>query len=235
MKKLFLALFIIATVNSFSQTKNLTDKPYIEVSGQADTLVMPNKIWINVLLTEKESKGKKSVEDLEKEMLEKLQEIGIDIEKNVSLNDMTSNFKNYFLKQTDIFKAKSYSIIVTDAKTTSRVFIAFESIGISNTYIEKVENSEEKEIQLLINGKAAKNAKQIAESYSIPLSQKIGNAIQISNNINIPNQLTSRASGVAIRGMVSISNSNRSTNYEPDIQFEKIKISSNIQVRFLLE
>lgn len=74
MKKSLLALFALLTINSFSQTKNSIDKPYIESSGKADTLVIPNKVWINVLLMEKDFKGKKSVEDVEKEMIQKLQE-----------------------------------------------------------------------------------------------------------------------------------------------------------------
>ncbi|WP_278020638.1 hypothetical protein [Flavobacterium ginsengisoli] len=144
MKQLLYALLAFASVNSFSQTKNSIDKPFIEVSGQADTLVLPNKIWINVLLSEKDSKGKKSVEDLEKDMFSKLKEIGINIEKEVTINDMSSNFKNYLLKQNDIFKSKSYSIIVKNAIETSNVFIGLEKIGISNVRIEKIENIDEK-------------------------------------------------------------------------------------------
>ncbi|MEZ0130733.1 SIMPL domain-containing protein, partial [Flavobacterium sp. LBUM151] len=97
MKNLLYTLLLLITINVFSQNKSIYEKPFIEVSGQADTLVLPNKIWINVLLTEKDSKGKKSVEDLEKEMIQKLKEIGINIDKNVSVSDMSSNFKFYLL------------------------------------------------------------------------------------------------------------------------------------------
>ncbi|MNR39708.1 hypothetical protein D3C85_1579400 [compost metagenome] len=66
MKKSLLALFALLTINSFSQTKNSIDKPYIESSGKADTLVIPNKIWINVLLMEKDFKGKSLLKTLKK-------------------------------------------------------------------------------------------------------------------------------------------------------------------------
>lgn len=75
MKNLLFTLFIFITLNVFSQDKSISNKPFIEVSGQADTLVLPNKIWINVVLMEKDSKGKKSVEDLEKEMILKLRKL----------------------------------------------------------------------------------------------------------------------------------------------------------------
>ncbi|MDW8852502.1 SIMPL domain-containing protein [Flavobacterium sp. MMLR14_040] len=232
MKNLLFTLLIFITINAFSQNKSVNDKPFIEVSGQADTLVLPNKIWINVLLTEKDSKGKKSVEDLEKEMIQKLREIGINTDKNVSVSDMSSNFKFYLLKQNDVFKSKSYSILVGDAKTASNVFIGLEKIGISNAQIEKVENDQQKNIKLLINEKAILRAKQIAESFSKPLNQKVGNAIQI-NNFDYLNQLSGNVAEIRIRGTKTLS-SEEQTN-EPNIEFEKIKIVTSVQVRFLLE
>lgn len=233
MKNLLYTLLLLLTVNAFSQNKSLYDKPFIEVSGQADTLVLPNKIWINVLLTEKDSKGKKSVEDLEKEMIQKLKEIGINTDKNVSVSDMSSNFKIYLLKQNDVFKSKSYSVLVADAKTASKVFLGLEKIGISNVQIEKVENDQQKNIRLLINEKAVLRAKRIAESLTKPLSQKVGNAIQINNFEDISNQLMGSVAGIAIRARES-DYSEESSN-QPNIEFEKIKIVSNVQVRFLLE
>ncbi|SNR35082.1 SIMPL domain-containing protein [Flavobacterium sp. ov086] len=233
MKNLLFALLIFITTNTFSQNKSTTEKPFIEVSGQADTLVLPNKIWINVILMEKDSKGKKSVEELEKDMIQKLQSIGINTEKDLSLNYMSSNFRNYLLKQTDIFKSKSYSILVSDANTTAKVFIRLEEIGISNVQISKLENTEEKKIKLLINAKAILNAKQIAESFAKPLNQKIGNAIQISNFEIMSNQLAGMVSGIAIRGISS--KESVAENYEPTMEFEKIKISSSVQSKFLLE
>lgn len=233
--KTLLILFMLLSIHSFSQSNNSIDKLFIETSGKADTLIIPNKIWINVLLMEKDFKGKKSVEEMEKEMIQKLESIGINTEKNLSLNYMSSNFKNYILKQTDIFKSKSYSILVSDANTTAKVFVGLEEIGISNVRIEKVENTEEEKIKLLINGKAILNAKQTAQSFVKPLNQKIGNAIQISNFEIMPNQFTGQLNEVVVTGYSSKIYGNRSPNYESNIEFEKIKISSSVQVKFLLE
>ncbi|KIO53210.1 SIMPL domain-containing protein [Flavobacterium hibernum] len=235
MKELLLTLFLLFSIHSFSQDKNLIDKPFIETSGKADTLVMPDKIWINVLVTEKDFKGKKSVEELEQEMIQKLESIGINTQKDLTLNYMSSNFKNYLLKQTDIFKSKSYSILVTNAKMTAKVFIGLEEIGISNVRIDKIENTEEKKIKLLINAKAILNAKKIAESFAKPLNQKIGNAIQISNLDDITKLSTGMLRGIAVTGYSSKSDEDRSSNNDTNIEFEKIKISTSVQARFLLE
>lgn len=233
MKKIAQIFILITSVSLFSQEKNFIDKPYIEVEGKADTLVTPNRIYIDVLITEKDTKGKKSVEDLEKEMFIKLQAIGVDIKKDVSMKDMLSTFKKYFLKSTDIQKSKSYSILVYDATQTTKVFIGLEEIGISNVNIEKTEHSESQNIQLKINSKAIKNAKATAESYLNPLNQKVGKAIFIGH-ITTTNMLQGSVSGVRIRGYSS-SYETESKGYISPIEFEKIKISSDVGVRFSIE
>ena len=233
MKNLLFTLLLFVTINAFSQDKSTNNKPFIEVTGQADTLVLPNKIWINVLLTEKDSKGKKSVEDLEKEMILKLKEIGINTEKNLSLNDMSSNYKFYLLKQSDILKSKSYSVLVANAQTASKVFIGLEKIGLSNVQIDRVENDQQKNIRLLINAKAILRAKQVAESFSKPLNQKVGNAIQINNFEDISNQFTGNLAEITVKARGSFYS--ESPVDEPNIEFQKIKIVSSVQVRFLLE
>ena len=59
MKKTFFLISILASFITFSQEKNFIDKPYLEVQGKADTLVTPNRIYIDVLISEKDVKGKK--------------------------------------------------------------------------------------------------------------------------------------------------------------------------------
>lgn len=233
MKQLTQILILSISMTAIGQEKNFIDKPYIEVEGKSDTLVTPNRIYIDVLITEKDTKGKKSVEDLEKEMFTKLQVIGVDVKKDVFMKDMLSTFKKYFLKSTDIQKSKSYSILVFDATQTTKVFIGLEEIGISNVNVEKTEHSESQNIQLKINSKAIENAKATAESYLNPLNQKVGKAIFIGH-INTTNMLQGNVSGVLIRGNRSLYEQ-ESKGYISPIEFEKIKISSNVGVRFSID
>lgn len=115
-----IALCIVSFV--FSQTKNFIDQPYLETSAKADTLVIPDRIYLDILISEKDTKDKKSIEELEILMEERLKSIGIDTKKQLTLNDLASNFKKYFLKNTDILKTKSYSLIVYDAKQQEELF-----------------------------------------------------------------------------------------------------------------
>lgn len=235
MKKIITIILITLVLNTYGQEKNFLDKSYIEVSGKADTLVTPNRIYIDVLILEKDTKGKESVEDLEQKMLSKLTEIGINVERDVVMKDMISVFKKYFLKATDIQKSKSYAILAYDAMQTTKVFIGLEEIGISNVTIEKTEHSDFEKIQLSVNSEAIKNAKATAESYLNPLNQKTGKAIFVGN-INTTNQLAGRVAGIQVRGIGSLNEVNyKNKGYFAPIEFEKIKISCEVGVRFEME
>ncbi|MCH5690311.1 hypothetical protein LWM68_42440 [Niabella sp. W65] len=61
--------------------KNFIDKNYIEVTGKAEMEFTPDKIFIQVLLTEKDSKNKNAIPEQERQMLQKLQSLGIDTKK----------------------------------------------------------------------------------------------------------------------------------------------------------
>lgn len=229
MKKTFFLIAILSSFITFSQEKNFIDKPYLEVQGKADTLVTPNRIYIDVLISEKDVKGKKSVEELENDMLTKLKSLGIDVDKNVAMQDMMSNYKKFFLKQTDIQKSKSYSILVYDAKTTAKVFIGLEEVGLSNVRIDKLEHSDEKKLQLLMNSKAIENAKANAVSFTKPLGQTIGKAIYIGQAVQ--NYMDFNPQEVSAYRRYDM----ESKSYNTNIEFEKIIISSEIGVRFALE
>jgi hypothetical protein len=79
--------------NVFSQTKNFIDQPYIETQSKVDTLVSPDKIYLNILISEKDSKGKISVEKLEHQKANKLVSLGVNLKKQLQLSDVASNFK----------------------------------------------------------------------------------------------------------------------------------------------
>lgn len=84
------------SAKSFSQTKNFLDLPYIETSAKVDTLVVPDKIYMNIMITEKDPKVKISVEKQENKMNEKLKSLGITTEKHLTLNDLSSNLNPAF-------------------------------------------------------------------------------------------------------------------------------------------
>lgn len=233
MKKIFFPFLILFCVKSLSQTKNFIDLPYIETSAKVDTLVIPDKIYLNISITEKDTKGKISVEELETKMNEKLKSLGIATEKQLTLNDLSSNYKKYFLKQQDILKNKNYTLLVYNAKIAGKVIVALEEIEISNVILERTEYAKAEEIILTLKSEAILKAKNQAIAMTKPLNQKVGNAIYISDFSNVVNMLSGRVFGIQIRGARSLEEKDK---YEPiNIEFEKIKIETEVKATFKLE
>jgi len=231
-----LVVVCLISVSSFSQTKNFIDLHYVETSAKVDTLVVPDRIYLDIILTEKDTKGKVFVEELEMKMQDKLNSLGVDLKKQLSIEDLSSNFKKYFLKQKDVIKTKSYSLLVYDAKTASRVIVGLEEIDISNVHLNKTEYSKIEELKLQLKSRAILKAKQNASALTEPIGQKVGEAIFISDSSqDSRGVLQGQAAGLVVRGYSSSSIKNKYENESLDIEFQKIKVESEVFVKFKLE
>ena len=239
MKRIIIGLLLSISAVGFAQTggKNFIDQNYIEVTGKAELEILPDMIYLKIILSDKNNKDRQTLPEVEKKMMNKLSEIGIDISKDLSLADFASNLKSYLLKQDMVILTKQYQLIVRDSKMLQRIFLEFQKLGISNVSIEKSEHSKIEQYRKDVKISAVKDAKEKAELLAATLNQKIGKAlyVQETNNLNLnsfSNALQGRASGssIRIRGLSSLSDSQ-----ETDIEFEKIKIESTFLVRFGLE
>lgn len=230
---LFTILFL-ASFNTFSQEKNFIDHPYIEITAKSDTLVVPDNIYITIILNESESKNKKSTEELEITLEQTLNKLNINTQKDLSLLDYNSDFKKYFLKGQNILKIKNYSLLVHDAVTAGKVLAELENVGISNVEIAKTEYSKAEELIENLKSSAILKAKKYANKLVNPIGQKAGKAIFISDNsATVLSQLQGQVAGVQIRGAASLYG-NRAT--EPIlVDFQKLKFESQVSVRFTLE
>jgi len=220
---------IISSLTSYGQSKNFIDQPYLETTARVDTLVIPDRIYLSILITEADTKGKTSVEKLENKMADKLKTLGIDIEKQLTLTDLGSNFKKYFLRKVDVQKDKAYTLLVYDAVDAGRVIMGLESIGISNVNLTKTEYSSLEKLKIDLRQRAVRAAKIQAEAMLIPLDQKLGHALFISDlNTGVQNRMAER--------MVRVQMSKETDIDQPiEIEFEKIKIESTVNVKFAIQ
>lgn len=236
MKNLGLLIIIgFLTLQSYSQTKNFIDQPFLETIAEIDTLVTPDKIHLVIMLNEEDNRNRKSTEELEASMLRVLKSLKIDLKKNLSVLDYSSDFKKYFLSGQKILKTKMYSLIVNDAQTVGKVMAGLEREEISNVSITKTEYSKSDQLLLDLKSKAILKAKQNSEKMVEPLNQKVGKAIYISDleTESITSQLQGKVAGVQIRGYSSIYGSRAQEDIV--IDFEKMKFSSKVKVKFIIE
>ena len=236
MKKLLIGLLLICPLTIFSQNvgKNFIDQNYIEVTGKAEMDIVPDLIYLKIVLSDKDNKNKQSLEEIEKAMISKLTEIGIDINKDLSIKDYASNFKQYWLSKTDVVLTKEYQLIIHDTKSLQNVFMDFQKLGISNVTIDKLDHSKIEQFRRDVKINAIKAAKEKAEAMTGAINQTIGKAIYIQeiDNPNYRTAMQSRASNVVVKGYGSVSSTDSS---QPDLEFEKINLQYSILVRFELK
>lgn len=232
-RQIIIIYLLTITIIMNSQSKNFIDLPHIEVSGHADTFVTPDMIFIKITLSEKDTKGKMSLDELEKRMVLSLQSLEIDVEKNLKISDILSNYRTHLIKKKDIILTKEYILKVKNAETASKVFILLEDLDISNTSVYKLDHSEIDNIKNLCRTKAVIDAHKKAIALTSPLSQTIGNAIFISDLDMIPmNPFEGVVAGINVQNY----RPREASKVEvPKIEFEKIKVSSDVRVTFILK
>lgn len=204
--------------------------PYIETNAKADSLVVPDEIYLSIQLREQDERTKVSVEQLEKRMFEALRQLDIDIEKQLKLADLSSNIKTYFLRRKDIKKSKRFELKLHDATTAGQVLAALEEKGISNVHLSKTDYSKLEELKLHLLSKAVAKAKKRARAMAKPLGQQVAEAIFISD---------SHSGFVGYRRntldeVVMFSMAEADVAPVPDIQFKPQKIQVSVQIRFRL-
>lgn len=230
MKLAYSLLFFTVTMVLSAQSRNFLDVPYLETSARVDTLVTPDKMYLSITIQEKDSKGRKSVEEQENKMAQSLRNLGIDVDKQLTIKDLASNYRKYFLRSKEVLKSKQYSLLVRDGLTAGKVMATLEDLDIANTYLEKTEYSKMDELELELKSKAVKKAKKKADALTKPLGQQVGRAIHIVDNSQPYYPRYNRAP-MEMKTMAAMD----MAEAEPlDIGFQKIRVESTVNVKFKL-
>lgn len=191
--------FLLLSSFSFSQSgqKNFIDQPFIEVNGTVETEIIPNEIFLKIILNENDKKGKSPIEQQENQMILTLKTLDINVDKQLSVLDFNGNYHRKFLGDNEVIKNKHYQLIVHDGKTLAAVYEALDACDISNISITKTSHTEIEKFKRETKLKALKTAKDKAIGYAEAIGQTIGKALFIketqhalSNNyINSANTL----------------------------------------------
>ncbi len=234
MKTTLTILSLFISILAFSQTgeKNFIDQNYIEVTGTAEMEIVPDQIYLNIILNESDIKGKITIDNLEKSMIKKLDTLGIDLNKDLAIIDLASNFKYYFIKENKIYQSKEYELKVIDATTAGEVIQELAELGISNVSVSKVDHSNIKEFQRQVKLNAIKIAKEKANELVMAIDQSLGRALYIQelDNLQIINRLSGKVAGVSANMIVRSADGIESSL--PTIEFEKIKLQYSVLARF---
>lgn len=236
MKKLYLFIGVLITAaNLFGQSiENCVKDPFISVSGTAKMEVIPDKIFLNIILTEKDRNDKKQLSEIEVLFLSVLEKLNISRDE-LSLSDANSSLIRVPWKGKKISKSKQYQLMVKDVKTLSSLLNELEIVDISNVSISYVDHSKIEEYKKEVKIKAVLAAKEKAEYLLKAIGKDIGDPIEIfENSYGVSQSLPSKVAGVNVtmRGQRS-----EETQYfiDDQIAFEKIELEYSVFAKFKIK
>jgi len=230
MKKFILMIILffgISNLYLLSQA-DTTIKHFINITGEADLEIVPDEIYLSITLDEEYFNGKKSLLDLEKDMVKRFESIGINTKEQLSTDDISSSYDFKLFKKDDIFEKKHYELKLAEAKTTMLVLKELKDMQIAQVSLIRTDHSKMEDYKIEAIAKAMKNAKAKAEAITAVLGQKLGKAFYISDSQVYSYQKSNQAFDRAASMDLGFVNS----AFTPNIDIKKITIHSTIIVHF---
>ena len=65
---------------------------YIQVNGRAEREIAPDEFYLQIVINERDSKGKVSVESQQRDMIAALKRLGVNVEKQLKVAHLSSEF-----------------------------------------------------------------------------------------------------------------------------------------------
>jgi uncharacterized protein YggE len=230
-------LFVLISIQSLAQIQT-SEIPFIEVTGTAEMEVIPDMIYLKIVIGEKNSgtKSKISIQEQEDSLKASLNKLKVDLSK-LSLSDAASQYIKVNWGKSDVLTTKEYSLLLADAETLGKVFKELDRLKVSNAYISKVDHSQIKIFKQQVRINAIQAAKQKADYMLSAIGNAAGKPLIIREQQPIQ-PLGTFNDELRFRGARA---SNTRVQYidgakvkEEDsvIQFQKIKLEYGVYAKF---
>lgn len=202
---------------------------YIQVNGRAEREIVPDEFYLQIVINERDSKGKVSVESQQRDMIAALKRLGVNVEKQLKVANLSSEF---FKKNTSVATAK-YQLQLGSSAEVGKVWQALDGLGISNVSILKVSHSQLERYKSEVRVEAMRNAKQNAATLAEAIGQTIGKCFYVydSNNDVMPVFYNNMA---VMRSAKAFDAAEAAAEEEP-LDFKTIKLQYSVQAKFVLE
>lgn len=229
MKKIFIRLSVVLlmSVIAFSVSAQTTEMiPTVAVNGQSRIRVLPDEIYLSIRLDESDTKGRLPIEEQRRKMFSALKRAGVDAEKQLSVQDMSSS---YFRRSRSL-EATLYELKLSSAEAVRKVFDELDTVGITNVNVSRTSHSDMDGLRSEARQKAIQNAQQRARELAEAIGQSIGACYEISD-------YTTSVQPVYRKNMLMATATAMDTvaaEAEPDVQFEQIEISYSVSAKFYL-
>lgn len=233
MKKLSLITLLgLCYLGLFSQSPEMPAKPFIEISGTAETEVVPDEIYITITLSERmEGKEKLMIEKQESDLKKHLKELNID-PSNLVLNSANADYGKVRKSNKDVLVSKSYVLKVSGTDLVAKVYERLDKINAQDAYISRMAHSKILDIQKENRIKAIKAAKEKVDYLLGALGQQSGKPLEIRELDNYINDNPGYPKRFMAMNSMAVQSFDESGNSEPEMSFKKITVRSSFQVKY---
>lgn len=225
MKKLLVTLLaVVFTLPLFAQQH----ENYIQVNGLSEIEVTPNQIYLSITLDEIDTKGRQAIELQRRQMVSTLKALGIDTEKNLTMEDMSSS---YYKRGGSLSRA-NYQLLLSSSEQVIKVYDALAELGISDVNIVRVSHTDIEQLKSKCRKEAMINAKTVATELAEAVGQTIGACVYIydANRGVTPTYYNDR---VVMRTVAKTTNE-ATAPAEEVVEFKKIKLNYSVSAKFII-
>lgn len=245
MRKLIVS-FLLSGILLQGFSQNTQPNPYprtITVSGSAEMEVIPDQIFVNILLREYQKKGeaKKELETIKTEFLNACAAAGI-ADSLISIVSYTGYNNYYWLrrkkKSPDMNASITYQIRFSQSKQMDDLVDKLDDEATQSFEIAGTNHSKMTEFRRQLKTGAVKAAKEKAVYLTEAIGEKLGPAITMKEpNDNLSSNLSGRVSGMTTNVQMRYEYKDRAdmSGKTFEIDFKKIKLRFEVEVIFALQ
>lgn len=225
----FLAISFAASFSVVAQESRYMES-YVEVNGSAEQEVAPDTFYLRVDIAEQDSKGRKSLEQQQNDMLKALKSLGVDPDSQVVRLSLSST---YFNRRSNMASA-AYQIKLVSPAQLAKVWSKLDELGLSGVKFQKAECSGIDKVKDEVRRLAVLNAREQASSMADALGQTLGKCFYIYGGYSDASNVYARplfAKAMMADGLGQVEENSAGESLE----FDKIKVSAKVTARFVLE
>ncbi len=211
-------------------TSNEQTPDYIQVEGYAVREVTPDEFWLSITITERDSKGKISVEEQQRAMLSVLKGIGIDPEKQLKMADNSSEYA----RRKQALATAHYELKLPSAEQMHDAWAALSELNLSKVELSKASYSKMESLRSELRQEAIRNARQGADELASAIGQRAGRCYRIiDRNDRLYPSYEDHA--VQLRSKNAVSFAEFAEDGATAIDFRPFKLHYQLEACFVLE
>lgn len=173
-------------------------QPYSDfaaTTGEYQQDFAPDEIYLKVIIRERDSKGRISIEEQQQQMIDALVQHGFDVEKILKIKEISSSYT----RKGNMAYGR-YEIKLSTPKAFFDAYAICDSLDLSEVSLDRIDRSDKIQLRLDAAAEAMKSARRRAEIIAATEGRKVGKCFYFADEGSAhsnPNQLTGRLCGVS--------------------------------------